>query len=54
MWSLSLNDGVGLSPFVAIDDVVVEGKVFLRSHSERQMFLPNLIEPPHGGAICLK
>ena len=29
MWSLSLNDGVGLSPFVAIDDVVVEGKVFL-------------------------
>ena len=34
--------------FVAIDYVVVKGKVFLLSHSQRQMFLLNLAEPSHG------
>lgn len=36
--------------FVAIDDVVVEGKVFLWPHSGHQMFLLNLVESPHDNA----
>lgn len=39
-----------LSAFIDIDDIVAEVKVFLQLHGGRQMFLPNLAEPPHGAA----